>query len=152
MAKKPKTGDVVRITARRGYAYAQVSHIHKNFGCLLRILDGFFAPQQGIPNVGDFPEIFQTYMFYQDLLISGYSEIVCNAPLRDEFKTHPLMRDGVRNPKTGKVGVWWLWDGIKEWPIGVLPENMRGLSLRGIWNYKMLIDRIENGWRPDAEV
>jgi hypothetical protein len=148
MSRKAKKGDVLKITTRNGCVYAQISHIDKQFGCLIRVLGGLFNPQQDPPNIAGLPELYQTYIFPQDAHIRSLVEIVSNQPLRDDFQAHPIMRDGVRDPRTGEVATWWLWDGTKEWSIGELPHSIRDLSLRRIWNYKILIDRIEKGWNP----
>jgi hypothetical protein len=57
----------------------------------------------------------------------------------------------VIDPSTGKVKVWWLWDGEREWQVGELTEEQRGLSFREVWNDTLLIERIESGWTPETD-
>ncbi len=152
MARKPKVGDVVRIATNKGFAYAQLSHMNKLCGCLLRIFEGFFPNCTSIPNVQELSEAYQTYVFPEDLFAKDCVQIIGNQPLRKEFIEHPLMRAGVRDPKTGKVADWWLWDGTQEWLVGPLTDEMRCLSLRQIWVYTILVNRIEAGWKPSDVV
>ena len=59
--------------------------------------------------------------------------VVGNAPIPEKQKQFPLFRTGVADPKTKKVGIWWLWDG----------EN--------VWNDTLLVERIETGWTPETD-
>ncbi len=63
----------------------------------------------------------------------------------------PTFRTGVINPKTGKVDVWWLWDGNREWKIGAISEEQRKFPIRGSWNDTLFIERIEEGWLPEKD-
>ena len=69
-----------------------------------------------------------------------------------EIKTGKgLVRGGVIDPSTRKVKVWWLWDGEKEWRVGEITAEQRGLPIRGVWNDTLLIERIESGWTPETD-
>ncbi|WP_176536262.1 hypothetical protein [Rhizobium sp. L9] len=47
--------------------------------------------------------------------------------------------------------MWWLWDGEKEWRIGQLSAEQHQLSIRGVWNDTLLVERIEFGWTPEID-
>ncbi len=77
--------------------------------------------------------------------------IVANVALPSDAQKFPTFRAGVVDPATRKVGVWWLWDGEKEWRVGQLTVEQRCLSIRGVWNDTLLIERIESGWTPETD-
>ena len=55
------------------------------------------------------------------------------------------------DPQTGKVAIWWLWDGEKEWRVGSLDAKQRKLPIRSVWNDTMLIERIDAGWTAESD-
>ena len=63
-----------------------------------------------------------------------------------ENKAFPVFRDGIADPRTEKVAVWWFWDGEKEWRVGKITPEQRKMPIRSLWNCKMLVERIEEGW------
>ncbi len=81
----------------------------------------------------------------------GIVHKVANRPLPDHATEIPIFRTGVVDPSTGKVETWWLWDGSKSWMIGALNEEQRMLPIRGSWNDTLLVQRIEEGWRPEKD-
>ncbi|MCV9942664.1 MULTISPECIES: hypothetical protein [unclassified Rhizobium] len=77
--------------------------------------------------------------------------IVDNVALPSDAKKFAAFRAGTIDPATRKVGVWWLWDGENELQIGQLTTEQRHLSIRGVWNDMLLIERIESGWTPETD-
>lgn len=63
----------------------------------------------------------------------------------------PLFRNGNIDPVTGKVDIWWLWDGEKSWKVGAITDEQRRLPILGAWNDVMLMKRIEEGWLPERD-
>jgi hypothetical protein len=154
MAKKQKIliGDVIEISTAKGLAYAQFSHNHARYGVLLRILPGFFDTRPAnLKEVVAHQELFVTFFPLQAAVDRKIFEVVANLPVPDSAKKFPLFRTGVVDPTTGKVKVWWLWDGEKEWKIGEITPEQRKLPLRGIWNDTLLIEKIESGWTPSND-
>jgi hypothetical protein len=152
MAKTVRIGDIIEIPTARGLSYAQLSHNHARYGALIRVLPGF---SQSRPNhfaelVGR-KEAFVTFFPLQAALNQGVFEVVGNCTVPDSAKAFPLFRTGVEDTVTRKVKVWWLWDGEKEWKVGDITAEQRKLSLRGIWNDTLLIERIEAGWTPSND-
>jgi hypothetical protein len=151
--RKPNLGDIVQIRTSKGYAYAQLTHKHHMFGYLLRILPGFFAePVTDFAPLVMEPELYHAFVFKDDLFQPPVAMIVGNAPVPERSRALPLFRNGIRNPATGRVDDWWLWDGRKEWRIGELREDQRTLSLLEILNSDILRKRIENGSMPANEM
>ena len=77
--------------------------------------------------------------------------IAGNVGVPDALKPFPIFRDGVADPRTGKVANWWFWDGEKEWRVGDLTHEQRLMPIRGVWNDTLLIERIETGWTPESD-
>lgn len=149
---KLKIGDVVEIATKNGLRYAQYTHKHKQYGALLRVLEGTYEVR---PEIGsDFVKsksVFVCFFPLNAAVQKGIVSVVCNLDVPVEARPFPVFRAGVVDPATRKVGVWWLWDGEKEWRIGELTPEQRRLSIRGVWNDTFLIERLESGWTPEAD-
>jgi hypothetical protein len=76
--------------------------------------------------------------------------LVGNVVVPLEAQAFPTFRNGVIDPSTGKVKVWWLWNGEKEWRVGEITAEQRRLPILGVWNDTLLIERIESGWTPET--
>jgi hypothetical protein len=81
----------------------------------------------------------------------GIVSIVGHVELSELAKKFPVFRDGVVDPKTGRVAEWWLWDGETERRVGPLTDELRRLPIRGVWNDTILIERILSGWTPEND-
>lgn len=147
--QKIKIGDVIEIPTAKGFAYAQFSHSHARYGALLRVLDGIFEVRpEDLNKVVNQQEIFMTFFPLQAAVDKKIFEVIGNFLVPEAAMKFPLFRTGVIDPATGKVKVWWLWDGEKEWRVNDITTEQRKLPLRGIWNDTLLIERIEQGWTP----
>jgi hypothetical protein len=147
--RKIQIGDTIEIPTSKGLAYAQYSHNHPRYGALLRILPGTFATRPDeLERLVCQPEVFVTFFPLQAALNKGIFEVVSNFSVPESAKNLPLFRTGVIDPKTGRVKVWWLWDGQREWRVGDISREQRKLPFREIWNDTLLIERIESGWTP----
>jgi hypothetical protein len=148
-----KIGVVVEIKTVKGYAYAQYTHHHKQYGALLRVFDVCHAvrPVSFIEIIQGKP-IFMCFFPLRAAVKRNIVSVVDNLTVPPDAKTFPIFRCGVVDPATRKVGVWWLWDGEKEWRVGDLSMEQRALSIRGVWNDTLLIERIESGWRPETDI
>jgi len=149
---KLKIGDIVEIPTEKGISYAQYTHTHKMYGALLRVLPGFFTERPDswsklVSSVEKFVIFFPLKAAVNQKIFS----IVANHSVPDASKAFPTFRAGVVNPETNKVGVWWLWDGEKEWRIDNLSKAQRKLPIRGVWNDTLLIERIVSGWLPETD-
>lgn len=151
--RRPKIGDVIEISTPNGLAYAQYTHEHPTYGSLLRVLPSLFEerPSQ-FSDLVQMPERFVTFFPLGPAVWRRIVTIVACERIPKRARDFPLFRTGVRNPATGRVDTWWLWDGEREWPVGELTPQMRSLPLRGIWNDTLLIQRIVEGWSPTDEV
>ena len=150
--KSPKIGDIVQIATNQGYAYAQLTHRNKLLGYLLRILPGFHPePLTEFATKVQSRELYQTFVFRDDLYESPVVMIVGHEDVPKDAQAFPIFRDGIRDPATKQVTDWWLWDGTTSQKIGKLDDQQKALSIRSIWNYKILVDRVGKGWMPADE-
>lgn len=149
MARKIQIGDIIEITTKGGLAYAQLTHNHPRYSSLIRILPGYFeTTPDDLSHLVREPSVFVTFFPLQGALNRGIFKIVGNHPVPRSAMEFPVFRTGVINPATGKVDVWWLWDGKEERMVGTISTEQRQLPIRGICNDTLLIERIENGWTP----
>ena len=152
MSKRIKIGDIVEISTAKGFSYTQFIHKHPKYGALLRVLPGFFdhRPSTFLSLVNS-RDMFMCFFPLQAAVNREIFNVVGNLPLPEKAKKFPLFRAGNENPQTGKVEIWWLWDGEKEWKIGNLSAEQRKLPVLGVWNDTLLKDRIEAGWLPEKD-
>src|SRR5580698_8667348 len=113
---KPKIGDVIEIKVDSYFAYALYTHQHKMFGALIRVFERKFpARPNHFEALVDSAVLFETFFPLREAVRRGCVAIVANVAVPQNLRDFPLFRDGVRNPTTGKVAIWWLWDGVREW-------------------------------------
>ena len=146
---KIKVGDIVEIKTSRGLAYAIFTHKHPRYGVLLRVFDGFFESRPSDLAILASRDVSMEALFpLQAAVDRGNVGIVGNLSVPLILSEFPTFRAGMVHPLTGKVKDWWLWNGTEEWRIGELSNDQRNLPIRGVWNDTLLIQRLENGWRP----
>jgi len=119
MSKKAFVGDIFEIPTARGKAYAQCTHIHAEFGHLIRILPGFHEERPGKRDgIVKQKESFVAFLPLQAAVSRQIFEVVGHLEVPVSARKFPVFRAGVENPATKKVKNWWLWDGKKEWMAG----------------------------------
>jgi len=144
-----KIGDIVEIKTSNGFVYAQYTHKHVRYGALLRIFkNNYIARPSDLDNVLKDDVVFSTFFPLKGAVKIGSVEIVGNLSVSNTLSQFPTFRAGVIDPSTGKVAIWWLWDGEREWKIGRLTEEQKKFPIRGVWNDTLLIERIESNWTP----
>lgn len=152
---KVRVGDLIEIKTGKGLVYAIYTHRHDKppkYGALLRVFDEVYELR---PDTFDatikHPVRFSVFFPLQAAVNRGLVEVVATVQIPDGLRQFPLFRSGMVNPETKTVDSWWLWDGEREWRIGRLTQEQRKLSIRGVWHDTMLIQRIEEDWRPEND-
>ena len=151
MAKRVKMGDVVQILTSRGIAYAQMTHKHQGYGPLLAVFEGIHdqPPADFADLVAADPQ-FRAFFPLQPAVNQGLLSIVANLPVAASNSVFPLFRSCVCD-REGKRGPWWIWDGQTETMLTrALTDEEKRFSLRGIISAPLLVERIENNYRPQT--
>ncbi len=149
---KPTIGDIIEIKTRKGFAYAVFTHYKPKYGAVIRVFDRIFPSRPSdIQGIAHSPVQFITLFPLSAAVSQGIFEIIGNIELPDSLASFPIFRTGIRNPSTGHVESWSLWDGDRSIKVGKLKTDQYRLPLRGIWNDTILIERIDAGWRPETD-
>ncbi len=148
MAKRAKIGDVIQILTSSGVAYAQFTHKHQKYGALLSVFDGFHYERSNKINfsqvVSENPA-FNAFFPLQTALNDRLLSVVANVPVADCNKEFPTFRSNDNS------GPWWIWDGKKETMLERdLTSSEKRYSRGGIISAPLLLERIENGYRPET--
>ena len=152
MSKRVRIGDIIEIPTSRGLAYAQYGHKKEQWGALLRILPGFCAQRpEDFSQIANQEESFVVFFPLQAAISRGIFEVVAHQEIPQHARTFPLFRGAGFRDRQGRVQNWWLWDGVREWPIGRQTDEQRKLPLCQVWNDTLLIERIEEGWTPEKD-
>ncbi len=150
--KRPKIGDIIEIATSKGFGYAQYSHKHPTHGYMLRVFRPIFAERpQSFDLLAQSEPGFITFFPLGAAVNRNIVAIAGHAALPASAEAFPLFRTGIIDPKTGKIDLWWLWDGDTEWRAGKLSPDQYDLPLRGIINDTLLIEYIETGWAPATD-
>lgn len=147
-----RIGDIIEIPTPKGFAYAQFINEHKRYGPLLRVFCGLHDGRPTDPTQSMVGEVqFVCFFPLRAAIRQKIVSVVARDAVPPEAAEFPVFRAGVVDPTTGKVAVWWLWDGEREWRVGTLSDEQRSLPIRGVWNDTLLIERILAGWRPQTD-
>lgn len=153
MPKRPKIGDIIEIPLDGGCGYAQFVLNHKDppvYGPLIRVFEGKHKKRPA--RIVDLPEQFLAFFPLGAAVSRGIVKIIDSAPVPERLKQIPLFKlYGGINHETRKATSWFLWDGKQTWRIDTLTAEQRKLPVKEVINDTLLIERIENGWRPETD-
>jgi hypothetical protein len=150
MARRVKIGDIIEITTGGGFAYTQYTHKDAARGALLRVFNGIYVER--ISDINLFYRLgvrFKIFFPLHESINRGIFKVIGNIDIPPDRIIFPTFRNGVRNPSTGKVDTWFIWNGKEEWPVEKLSAEQRKYSLEWIVNDTRLVELIETGWRPE---
>jgi hypothetical protein len=148
LSKKAVIGKVFEIRTGKGLAYFQCTHHDETMGPLIRVLPGVYeARPANLPELVSGPHQFVTFYPVRHAEAGGELTVVRECPIPDFASQFPLMRlQSLPNQATGEAGQWWLHDGMREWKIGKLPDDLKALPERMIMSAQSLMARIDQGW------
>jgi len=137
---KAAIGDIIEVSTLKGYAYLQYTHSHEDYGYLVRVLPGFHqSPRRGFAELVNQVESFYTFIDLEEAIDGGHLSIVGHELVPDRCRQFPLFKAGIKNPATGRVETWWLWDGKREWKVAQLTPEQRNLPVRGVCSLPWLL-------------
>jgi hypothetical protein len=143
MANKLKIGDVFAISLSNGKkAYGQYLH-YSNIGPIIQVFDLISISDVAVEKLLLAKQLFPPVITGLFAAIKEkYWKVIGNSPI--ENFVHPKFVSTLYNQKTGKAGIWFLWDGQRTTKIGpVLPEEYRNLEFLIVWNPMNIVHRIE---------
>ncbi len=149
-----KIGTILEIATPKGFAYAQYTHKHKEYGNLIRLMQGLYEKSQAeadldiLVRINTLFSIFiplGTALRYKDVKKIGWKQVPSFA---EKF---PVFKQGFADPKTGKIDSWTLWDGEKTWQTKKLSEEEKNYPLLRIASLDTLKSRIEEQWTPASD-
>ena len=106
-------GDVVEIQTDKGLAYVQVTHLHRSYPEIIRVLPGLHdAPCDGADLLINLPTRFRVITPLSAAVADGQltGRHVGHYPVPKPEQAFPHFRMPVRD-RSGQVIYWWLWDG-----------------------------------------
>lgn len=152
MPRKVAIGDIVEISTKKGFAYAQFTHYHEappHWGALLRVLPGFHQERpRDFAQIVAQKESFSTFFPLKAAVSKKIFAIVGREEVPPHAKRFPFFRAGNWNPATLKVEQWWLWNGENSWKVDKLSDEQLDWPIKEICNDRALVERIEKGWTP----
>lgn len=152
MSQRIRIGDIIEIPTKEGLAYAQYTHQHRQFGGLIRVFNRILQHRpHDLTELANSPVRFSTFLPVRAATKRGIFKVVGHSVIASANQPFPTFRDGVVDRDTRKVGVWWLWDGQREWKVGTLTPDQKELPIREVLNDTMLISLIETGWTPASD-
>lgn len=154
MPKRARKGDVVEISTKRGFAYAQYLLRHEQMGALVRALPGFFSerPTRFTDLVTQSPR-FITFFPVGAAVHRGIFPVVAHVPVSEAGQRLPLFKARGHIDRQGRVHDWRIRDGERERRIsGRLPPKYHSLPEWEIINDTLLIERLEEDWTPELEM
>ena len=143
-------GDVFELETPKGLAYLQYAYYDPQMGELIRVAPGTYGTRPAnLATVIAGCEIFYTFFPLATALKQKIIRRISNYEIPVHVARPPVLRSPGRVNMTSKrIENWWLWDGVRSWPVNELTEEQKKLSVKAIWNDTLLVDRIVNGWRP----
>ncbi|HKV70420.1 MAG TPA: hypothetical protein VJN62_04190 [Gemmatimonadales bacterium] len=152
MANRLRVGDMLEIQTPRGLAYAQYTHRNPQYGALIRVLPRFHRDRPAdFLSLAAQESAFVVFYPVSAALTQRVVTLVANAPVPPPARDFPLFRAGVKDFITKRVEAWWLWDGKKSWPVGLLTREQRKLPVRMLVNHTGLVHLIATEWTPERD-
>ena len=151
MRKRPRIGDVVRITTSAGAAFAQYTHKDPSFGALVRVI----GPANGSSDpvaIAARSTQFLTFFPLGAACHRGIAEIIGTAPVPADLAEFPHFREPLRIfPERRERCNWRISNATEEWVVPELSSEQRAYPLREIINDTLLVERALTGWQAVDE-
>jgi hypothetical protein len=152
MGRRVRVGDVLEIETPKGFAYAQFTHKHDQFGALIRVLPGVYGSRPAsLEEIVNGPSAFVVFYPVGAAVSRQVARVVDNMPIPEHAREFPLFRCGTPDLTTKKVKTWWFWDGIESWPVGELTADQRKMPVRMLVNHTALVELITSAWAPERD-
>jgi hypothetical protein len=150
--RRLEIGAVLEIPTSAGYRYAQYTHRHKRYGCLLRVFEFVSQiPATSFEFIAETTSTLPIFSFVSEAVKAGKFHIVAHAPISHAHAVFPVFRCAVHGHQPGQVLSWILWDGDHEWQVSRLSEEDAKLPLLILADPAGIVDILESRQREKAE-
>lgn len=145
-------GDILEVLCERGVGYASYAGKHAWLGDALWVVPEVFQLPRSdwkvVFNRPGYHVFYATHAALRQKLVKkvGYAiEALHPVP--------SLVRTAVSKDGRGTVNSWLITDGISRTPRkdADLSSDERSLPIGAIWNHKLLCERLETRWTPEAQ-
>lgn len=147
MPRRTRAGDVLEVTASSGRIYVHYLGRHSEYGDAIAVCTTVYDV---VPEIA--PELFRdSYVVFYPAAAAvarGLAAIVGHLP--SSGVPTRLRRPGARSA-SGTILTWVLEDQMSEVVKQRLSTAEALLPLAVIWNHAMLIQRVEEKWRPEGD-
>lgn len=135
-----------------GSAFLLYTHHNRLYGALLRAFAGFHHSQPTtFDALASGEPAFSFFFPLAGALKRGLVRVAGRVSVPQHLASFPLFRmAGDRDPQSGAVRDWWLWDGVTERRLdGTLPLECRRPPMAATWSPELLVWRLEQQYRDD---
>lgn len=128
--RRLEIGAVLEIPTSTGYRYAQYTHRHKRYGCLLRVFQLVSQiPVTSFDFVATASATVPIFSFVSEAVKAGRFRIAAQLPISRLNLTFPVFRCAVLGHQPDLVLSWILWDGDREWQVSHLSDEEARLPI-----------------------
>jgi len=145
---KAKIGNVLEIPTKKGIAYVQYTH-ETEYGGVVRVLNGVYDQplnKDSLCKLATEPHEFIAIIPVTAAVWRKIFIVAAHCDIPESARSHPIFRSS-----KDAYEDYFLWDGEEKWSKDELSEDEKKYPILSIWNDTLLIERIEEGWRPQKE-
>jgi hypothetical protein len=145
-----KIGDVFEIPLSNGHkAFGQLVYKDKQMGPLIQVFDLIIdRTVDDVQQLKDSEPLFPPVITGINAMVrKGIWKVIGNLPVENFI--YPNFIRTLYDTKTGKAGIWFLWDGKRVIRVGEkLSDEHKKLEYLVVWSPFDLVERIETGKYP----
>lgn len=142
---KAELGDIFEINTTKGKVYLHYVFVDYTIGDLVRVLNGFYKSQP--ENLKETAEKKEQFILFFPISVAFKKKIIYKVGRYDMvFKMPSHMR--ASHTIRGEFLGWHIID-TQTWQrklVKELTKDQKQLSPWGVWNYALLLERLEEGW------
>jgi hypothetical protein len=142
-----RIGDVLKVETAVGPRYVQFLGETEHFADCIRVQTK--PSSERFDSANFFCGAYFAFCFAKDAIKAGVATVVGNTPsvaLPTRWRRHGVV------DRDGRTVNWIVHDEHGDrYPQTALSEDEQALPIGMIWNHALLVNRLEEGWRPEFE-
>lgn len=144
-----KTGAILEIELKVGFAYAQFVGKHSEYGDVIYVFTKMFT--KSISNVEDLTQIDGYIAFYsaKRSVQANLSKVVGVLPLQNNACVPSRLRRAGARGTAGMIHTWIIEENGAEFVTDKLTPDQLRLPIASIWDHELLKIRMSEGWTPE---